>query len=160
MTELKVEVDPAVVNLSDTLQHDLVAQALTADEHPWSFVGERALAVAALVVLQALQKRPLPLADWSEDLFEQIVGRPAVRLGLEVQDDAMAERGQQQGANVLHADVEPSFEQRADLAAEDQCLCAARRTAVPDIFICQEIFPAFGVRRERKLHDIFLDVRR
>ena len=67
---------------------------------------------------------------------------------------------QHQRANVFHAHVEAPRQQRAHFAAKDQCLRAARRTAIADIFGGQEIFTAFGMSRERELHDIFLDVRR
>ncbi len=54
-----------------------------------------------------VESAPEGLADLAGDFIEQIVGRPAIRLGLKVQDDSVAQGRQQERANIFHADVEP-----------------------------------------------------
>src|SRR5271170_3529921 len=69
------------------------------------------------------------LLNLAGDFLEQVVGRAAIRLGFKIQDDAVAQGGQHQGANVFHADVVTAVQERANFSAEDQGLRAARRAA-------------------------------
>src|SRR5439155_696030 len=56
----------------------------------------------------------------------------ALRLALEVEDDAVAKGGQRHGAQVLDADVVAPFAERAHLGAEDDGLRPPRARAVAD----------------------------
>jgi len=60
---------------------------------------------------------PEVLGYLAGDLFEQVVGRPAICLGFEVQDDAVAKSRQHERANIFQADVEAPIQQGANLTA-------------------------------------------
>src|SRR2546423_5997648 len=60
-------------------------------------------------------------------------GGLAVRMGVEIEDDAMPQHRGSHVQNVFHRQVKPPFDQGADPAALYQTLGAARRAAIADI---------------------------
>ena len=56
----------------------------------------------------------------AQNLFDDVVGGDAFGFGFEVGDEAVAQRGQRGGLDVLEADVEAALRQRADFASEDE----------------------------------------
>src|SRR5258707_847947 len=60
-------------------------------------------------------------------------GSLSVRMGIEVQDDAMAQHPARYVQDVLYGEVEAPAHQRVHTAALHQRLRAARRTAVADV---------------------------
>ena len=54
-----------------------------------------------------------------ENLGDDVVGSDALGLGLEIQDEAMAQGGGRDRLDVIEADVESALDQGADLAGED-----------------------------------------
>src|SRR4029077_9425565 len=73
--------------------------------------------------------------DAVEDLEQDVVGIDSLGLGLEVQEDAMAQAGQIDAAQVLETDVVPAVEQGADLGGQDQGLDAAGAAPPSDILV-------------------------
>ena len=71
--------------------------------------------------------------DRVEDGADDRLGRDALGLALEVEDDPVPERRQGDRPDVVDRDVEPAVEQRVDLAAGDERLGAARRAAVAHV---------------------------
>src|ERR1017187_6604286 len=71
----------------------------------------------------------------------------AVGVGLEVEDDAVAEARSGDGVDVLDGEVHAPAEKRADTPAFHQGLGAPRRTAVADVFAGQRVgLGAVGLR--------------
>src|SRR5207249_11731395 len=71
--------------------------------------------------------------DRVEDRPDRRLGRDPLGLALEIEDDAVAQRGQGRGPDVVDGDVEPPVEQGEDLARGDERLRATWRRAVPDV---------------------------
>src|SRR5207237_8270160 len=63
---------------------------------------------------------------------EHIVGIHPLRLTLEVQNDAVAQRRQREGADIFDRDVEPPEGEGANFPGEDQRLHPARARSVAD----------------------------
>src|SRR5688572_11159367 len=68
-----------------------------------------------------------------DDLPEHVVGGNAVRLGIEVENQAVPERGCRDGSHVVVGYVEPAFDQRADLRAEHDRLRPPRADAIANV---------------------------
>ena len=83
------------------------------------------------------------------------LGRDALGLALEVEDDPVAERRQRDGPDVVDRDVEPAVEQGVDLAGGDEGLGAARRAAVAHV-VADEAGRArlVGVGRGQDAHGV------
>ena len=72
------------------------------------------------------QAGPAPsLGNFPGDLFQQIIGRPAIRLRFEVQNNAVTQSRQHKRADVFQTDVETSIQQRADFPPRIN-VCAPR----------------------------------
>jgi hypothetical protein len=71
----------------------------------------------------------------AQNLLDDVVGGDAFGFGFEIRDEAMAQRGQRGGLDVLEADVEPGLCQRADFAGENERLCAKRAAAKADVLV-------------------------
>src|ERR1035441_1468662 len=67
------------------------------------------------------------------------VGSLAVGVGVEVEDDAVAEDRRGDGMDVLDGEVHASAEKRADTPAFHQGLGTARRTAVADVLAGERV---------------------
>src|SRR6188768_2466595 len=65
-----------------------------------------------------------------DELGDQRLRRDSLRLRLEVEQDAMPQHGQREGAHVVVGDVGTSLQQRARLGAEDERLRGAHARAV------------------------------
>src|SRR5215208_7929492 len=71
--------------------------------------------------------------DRVEDRADDRLGRDALGLALEIQDDAVPERGEGNRADVVDGDVEATVEESVDLAGGHEGLRAAWRAAVTNI---------------------------
>src|SRR3954469_18440370 len=72
--------------------------------------------------------------DGVEDGADGRLAGDALGLALEVQDDAMPERWQGDGPDVVRRHIEAAIEQGVDLACRHERLSAARRPSVADVF--------------------------
>ena len=89
-----------------------------------------------------------------------MVGGDAFGFGFEVGDEAVAQRGQRGGLEVLEADVEAALCQRADFAGEDERLRAARAAAEAQILVRDRRGGVgLGMRGEHEAHGVILHVR-
>ena len=73
--------------------------------------------------------------DLLEQRIDHVVGRHAVGLGVEVGDDAVAEDGLGDRADVVGGDVEAALEDGAGLGREDEVLAGARACAPGEVFL-------------------------
>lgn len=77
----------------------------------------------------------------ARDLFQQLgddlVGGDAFGLAFEVQEKAMAQRGQGHCLQIFAACVEPALHQGADLARQHQGLGTSRAAAKPEVLARQ-----------------------
>src|SRR5689334_2988919 len=96
-------------------------------------------AVRCCVALRPVPTMPTPtggdaatalLSDLRENVVENPVGADPLHLGLQVQDDAVAQSRVGDLADVVEADVGAALGQRPDLAGQDERLGAARAGAV------------------------------
>jgi hypothetical protein len=80
--------------------------------------------------------------------LDDLIALHALGFGVEVGDDAMAEHGQCDLANVLSADVIPPLQQRPGFAGEDQILAGPWPRAPADVFVHEIRAAAFGFARQ------------
>src|SRR6185503_12568013 len=82
-------------------------------------------------------------SDSANDRVQNRIRRLAIGVGVEVQNNAVAKNSESDRLDIFHAQVISAVHQRTYAAALHQRLRAARRTAVPDVFLCQ--FVSFGL---------------
>src|SRR5690242_6233544 len=101
-------------------------------------------AVRCCVALRPVPTMPTPtgddaatalLSDLRKNVVEDPIGADPLHLGLQVQDDPVAEGGVGDLADVVVTDAGAALEQRPDLAGQDERLGAARAGAVADVVV-------------------------
>ncbi len=89
-----------------------------------------------------------------------MVGGDAFGFGFEVGDEAVAQRGQRGGLDVLEADVEAALRECADFAREDERLRATWAAAEAEVLVRNRRGGVgLGMRSEHEAHGIILHVR-
>src|SRR6185436_6509366 len=82
-------------------------------------------------------------SDSANNRAQNRIGCLAIGVGVEVQNNTVAKDRERDSLDVFDAQVIAAVHQSAYAAALHQRLRAARRTTVPDIFLCQ--FVRFGL---------------
>ena len=82
-------------------------------------------------------------------------------MGVEIQDDAVAQDGRRHGVDIFDRQVQAALQESADASAFDQRLRSARRAAIADE-LARQLMPDafFGLRGHHQVDGVFLHVRR